>query len=108
MTIGVSPAAGFFAHDDDRPVGYVHVVPADNDVPDRWSVGLVLDPREDGHDVAVVTLLHAASKHVAEHGGGTLVLWRHRSDAAEDAAIQKAGFHAARELFQMRVPLPIA
>jgi mycothiol synthase len=103
-------SAGFFAYDDDHPVGYVHVARADNvaaDQADQWSVGLVVDPAAIGTEVTGA-LLAAARDHVAANGGGTLVLWRLGPDDDEDAGVRAAGFTVARELFQMRVPLPIA
>jgi mycothiol synthase len=108
MAITVTSDAGLVAFDDDEPVGFAQVEPAANDAPDRWSVTLLHD-RSAGNSRAVVTeLLRAARGQVAQHGGGTLVLWRHRPDEAEDGAALDAGFHPARELYQMRVPLPIA
>src|SRR5689334_19941857 len=108
MAISITTGAGLVAFDGDEPVGFAQVEPAANDAPDRWSVALLHD-RAGGNSRAVVTaLLRAASDQVAQQGGGTLVLWRHRPDDAEDAGALDAGFRAARELYQMRVPLPIA
>jgi mycothiol synthase len=105
--ITVATGAGLVARRDDEPVGYAEVERAANDAPDRWSVTLLHDAAtSEGRDV-VAALLRAAREHVARRGGGTLVLWRHRADADEDTAALDAGFHAARELYQMRVPLPI-
>jgi mycothiol synthase len=108
MTISVTTGAGLVAHHEDEPVGYAEIERAANDAPDRWSVALLHDTGAgDGREV-VAALLHAAREQVAQEGGGTLVLWRHRRDDAEDAGALDAGFHPARELYQMRVPLPIA
>jgi mycothiol synthase len=103
-------SAGFFAYDDDRPVGYVHVARADNEAAgnaDQWAVGLVVEPSEIGAGVTGA-LLAAAREHVSASGGGTLVLWRLGPSDDEDADVRDAGFAVSRELFQMRVPLPIA
>src|SRR3954471_12301991 len=103
MAIRVTTGAGLVARDDDEPVGYAQVERAVNDAPDRWSVALLHDTGStNGRDV-VTALLRAARDQVAQQGGGTLVLWRHRPSAAEDAAALDAGFHPARELYQMRV-----
>jgi mycothiol synthase len=108
MAISVTTGDGLVALDDDEPVGFAQVARAANDAPDRWSVKLLHD-RGNGDGCEVVTaLLRAACEQVAHQGGGTLVLWRHRPDADEDTAALDAGFHVARELYQMRVPLPIA
>jgi mycothiol synthase len=108
MAIRVTSGAGLVARLDDQVLGFAEVERAANDAGDRWSVALV----HGGHDAngreVVGALLRAAREQVAQHGGGTLVLWRHHPDAAEDAGALDAGFHVARELFQMRVPLPIA
>jgi mycothiol synthase len=100
-------SAGFFAYDDDRPAGYVHVSRADNAAPGQWVLGLAVDPAV-GTSAAVLALLRTAAAHVAARGGGTLVLWRFAPGEADDAVLRDAGFRATRELFQMRVALPIA
>jgi mycothiol synthase len=100
-------SAGFFAYDGDEPAGYVHVAPADNDAAGRWAVGLAVAPEVDARSAVVTALLDAAREHVHTHGGGTLVLWRLGPDDAEDASLRDAGFEVARELYQMRVALPI-
>jgi mycothiol synthase len=103
-------SAGFFAYDDDRPVGYVHVARADNEAAgdvDQWAVGLVVEPNAIGTGVTGA-LLAAARDHVAANGGGVLVLWRLGPSDGEDTDVRDAGFAVARELYQMRVPLPIA
>ncbi len=107
MTIRVAPGTGFVALDDDDPVGYVQVERAANDAPGRWSVTLVHDPRSGRGREAIAALLRAARARVEDEGGGTLVLWRHRPDTDEDAGALDAGFHVARELYQMRVTLPL-
>jgi mycothiol synthase len=73
---------------------------------DEWSVELAALP-----DTAVDlgALLSAALAEVADEGGGHVTYWVHGADsdpAADDRAL-RAGFALERELFQMRVPLPL-
>jgi len=107
VVIGVSQAAGFYAHDDDTPVAYVHVAPPENDAPGRWSTSLLADARVATWPQGAVAALRAAQQFVVDQGGGTLVLWEHGADPATRAVVEEAGFHVARELHQMRVPLPL-
>lgn len=96
-------SAGFLV--DDR--AYAHVAPGDNAVPGHWTLGLAIDPeaRRDGTRGALVA---AAVAHVAAHGGGRMALWVLGASAADDAELERAGLHPARDLYEMRVPLPIA
>jgi mycothiol synthase len=101
-------SAAFFARRNAAALGYVHVARADNaaDGTDRWSVGIVVEP-SDPHGTAVTAaLLDAAIAHVRANGGGTLVLWR-TGEHPTDRAVSDAGFALARELYQMRVLLPL-
>jgi len=100
-------SAGFFAYEDDRAAGYVHVARADTAAADQWSVGLAIDPTIDEAATVMTALLGAAAAHVASRGGGTVVLWRFAPTDDDDTVLQDAGFAIARELFQMRVGLPI-
>jgi mycothiol synthase len=103
-------SAGFFAYGDGRsgPLGYVHVARADTAASEQWSVGLVVDPACDVGLGVAPALLRAARDHVAVQWGGTLVLWRTGATGHDDHDAQEAGFAVARELLQMRVPLPLA
>jgi mycothiol synthase len=85
---------------------YAHVARGDNATPARWVLGLALAPeaRTNGVRPALVT---AAARHVAERGGGLLVLWVPGATSADDAELATAGMHAARDLYEMRVALPI-
>jgi mycothiol synthase len=86
---------------------YAHVAPGDNADPPHWSLGLALDPiaRTDGTRAALVS---AALRHVAAHGGGLVVSWMLGASASADADLRAAGMQPARELFEMRVALPLA
>jgi mycothiol synthase len=102
-----SGSAGFLALDGTTVVGYAHVSAADNEREGTWSLGLVLDPA--GSAAGITTsLVNAVCAHIAETGGGTLVLWRFSPSDAEDAIVRTLGFAVARELYQMRVPLPLS
>ena len=96
-------SAGFLVDDS----AYAHVAPSDNATPGHWTLGLAIDPeaRRDGTRRALVV---AAIDHVAAHGGGRLVLWLLGAHADDDAELERAGLRPARDLFQMRVPLPLA
>ncbi len=103
-------SAGFLATGEGRLLGYAHVARADNTdgtVAGEFSVGLVVDPSTDP-DTIVAPLLDAVAAHATRIGGTTLVLWRFAPTAAEDARLRAAGFTPVRELYQMRVPLPLA
>jgi len=101
-------SAGVLATVDDRdePVGYAHVYRSDNFSPPHWGAGLVVDPafRDDGIEVA---LLERAIAHVAEHGGGLVVLWIFDPHEHDDRSAQRAGFRHQRDLLQQRVQLPL-
>jgi mycothiol synthase len=91
------------------PVGYAHVARADNaagGANDKWTLGYVVDP---GSSVVPIgmALVEAATTHVETHGGGTVVAWRTGEHEA-DVALGTMGYEVARELLQMRVPLPVA
>jgi mycothiol synthase len=74
---------------------------------DEWSAELAALPDA---DVDLDGLLGAAVAVVADEGGGHVTYWVHGADSnpkADDRA-RRAGFVLERELFQMRVPLPLA
>ena len=83
-----------------------HVARSDNAAPRHWSVGLAVTPTVTDHDT-VVPLLHAVDDHVAAHGGGRLVLWIIDAHSEDDEALTAAGFVADRDLYEMRVALPL-
>ena len=95
-------SAGFLV--DGRAYG--HIARRDNAAPDQWALGLavVLDARADGTRRALVD---AAIRHVAAHGGGRVVLWVFGANADDDADLATVGLRPARDLFEMRVTLPV-
>lgn len=93
-------SAGFLVDDD----AYAHVARSDNAVPAHWELGLVVAGRAD----AAAAVLAAAVDHVATHGGGHVVCWVPGANDADDALLERGAFECARELYEMRVALPLA
>jgi mycothiol synthase len=90
------------------PIGYAHVARADNatgGTNHNWSLGFVVDPPRAAP--IAMALVEAATAHVREHGGGKVVAWRNGAHDA-DGALAAMGYEVTRELFQMRIALPIA
>ncbi|HVJ96147.1 MAG TPA: mycothiol synthase [Acidimicrobiia bacterium] len=79
---------------------YAHVARSDNFAPQHWALGVAGAPR--------VPVLEAALAHVARTGGGTATLWVLGATDADDAELADVGLTPARDLHEMRVPLPIA
>jgi mycothiol synthase len=101
-------SAGFLV--DDR--AYAHVAPTDNAAPSEnaarrhWTLGVAMVPeaRRDGTRRALVA---AAVRHVAAHGGGGIVLWVLGARADDDTELAAEGLRPARDLYEMRVALPL-
>jgi mycothiol synthase len=69
---------------------------------------MVVDPDHRGEGSSVgADLLGAAASAVADQGGGQLHLWLSAPTTAEDAAVVTGGLTRARDLLQMRRPLPV-
>jgi mycothiol synthase len=101
-------SAGVLATDDaERPVGYAHVFRSDNESPPHWVAGVVVHPEHRTDDVERA-LLERVVAHVANAGGGLIVLWVFRPDERADRAADQSGFRHQRDLLQLRVPLPVA
>jgi mycothiol synthase len=83
-----------------------HVARSDNVAPRHWAVGVALAPAMADH-VTLLRLLQAVDDHVAAHGGGRVVLWVIGAPPEDDEALTAAGFVADRELYEMRVALPL-
>jgi mycothiol synthase len=96
-------SAGFFVDD----VAYAHVARSDNFSAPHWALGLTIAPSaRDG--ATRRRLLERALAHVATHGGGRTVLWVLGAAPSDDDELAAVGLHPARELYEMRVPLPLA
>jgi len=85
---------------------YAHVARGDNSTPAHWVLGVALTPAARTLGIRR-TLVDAAARHVAERGGGRLVLWVLGASSTDDAELAAAGMHAARDLYEMRVVLPL-
>jgi mycothiol synthase len=98
------PDSAGFSVDD---LAYAHVARSDNVAPRHWVLGITVAP--DARDGVVRrALLDAALAHVATHGGGRVVLWLLGAQAKDDDELRTIGLRPDRDLFEMRVPLPLA
>lgn len=98
---------GYLAREDDQPVAYLHAARSDTFTPQHWALGLVRapgDPRTDATNL----LLVAAQDHIAANGGGQTILWQFDPTPADDALFASRHFEPKRDLYQMRVALPLA
>jgi mycothiol synthase len=105
-------SAGFLADD----AGYAHIARSDNAVngavngagngAGHWSLGAAVIPEARTRGVRGA-LVAAAITHVAARGGGLVTLWVLGATADDDAELTAAGMHPARDLYEMRVPLPL-
>jgi mycothiol synthase len=86
---------------------FAHVGRSDTFAPQHWAIGLAVVP-DQTDDATVALLIDAALAHVAARGGGHVVLWVFAARPADDARLAPSGLVPARELFEMRVPLPVA
>jgi mycothiol synthase len=86
--------------------GFAHVARSDNFAPPHWAVGLAVTRA--GRDATVVSaLIESAAEHVARHGGGPMVVWVFAVTPSDDEVMLRCGLVQARDLYQMRVPLPL-
>jgi mycothiol synthase len=98
-----SDSAGFFLDDS----AYAHVSRAENDARARWALGLTVGSATGGAG-ARISLIEAALRHIRAHGGGLTTLWVLGAQEGDDDVFAAVGLEPARDLYQMRVPLPIA
>jgi mycothiol synthase len=99
-------SAGFVVREGTDLVAYLHVARSDTVAPRRWELGLARRPAE-ATDAATRRLLAAAQEHIAARGGGTSTVWVFEPTPADDAVLAASGFTGTRDLFQMRVALPL-
>jgi mycothiol synthase len=99
--------AGFVARESvDGPlVGYAQLSRGHN----TWAVEVVVSPdhRSPGETVGV-ELLTAALEEAGRLGGGHVHLWVAKPTAATDAMSEHCGLARGRDLYQMRLSLPVA
>jgi mycothiol synthase len=81
---------------------YVHVARADS----RWTAATIRLPGARDR-ATTTTLLEAAFAHIRAHGGGRLDCWVFGATDADEDAFGAAGLFVDRELFEMRVALPL-
>ena len=97
---------GYLARDGRRVVAYVHVARSDTFSPQHWALGLARDlaaPR-----IAETNLLlEAARNYIAGHGGGRAILWQFDATPADDRLFATQRFEPKRDLYEMRVTLPL-
>jgi mycothiol synthase len=94
---------GLFVDD----VAYAHVARGDNDAPRQWAIGLAVTAP--ARDTSTLTaLVDAAAAHVARRGGGRMLAWVFDAHRDDDARMAQAGLQPARDLYEMRVALPLA
>lgn len=87
-------------------VAYAHVARNDNFSPRHWAVGLAVAPGSRDPEV-VKSVLDTAAQHIAGKGGGRAVLWVLDAKPLDDDLMAACDFAPARDLYEMRVPLPI-
>jgi mycothiol synthase len=92
------------AYEGSEAVGALHLA-ARADGALNAAVVVHPDHREGG---VATALVEAALREVAAAGGGHVVLWAFGADTRADTFAASVGFERERELWQMRVPLPVA
>jgi mycothiol synthase len=105
LTTPGADSRGLFARAGGEVLAYLHVARSDTFAPQHWVLGLAA--REVASD-STARLLDAAAAHIATHGGGETVVWLFDPTPADDRALEDCGFVAQRDLYQMRVALPLA
>jgi mycothiol synthase len=98
LDVAAPESAGFLFDD----TAYAHIARSDNFAPRHWALGVSGGDTEARH--AIVT---AALAHVRAHGGGLVVWWVLDAGTDDDAQLGALGFHRDRDLYEMRVPLPL-
>jgi mycothiol synthase len=81
---------------------YAHIARSDNFAPRQWALGVT-----GGDGPARNALVTGALAHVRAHGGGLVVWWVLGATDGDDAELAGLGFHCDRELYEMRVALPL-
>lgn len=93
----------FVALDGDQPVGALHAIAAD----DRSvTAALVVHPDRRSDDVGTALIAEGLTV-LARHGSRHVSLWMFGADDQADAVAAAASLEVERELWQMRVPLPL-
>jgi mycothiol synthase len=94
------------ARDGDSTVGVMHVGRSDSLATPHTTLSFAVAPgAPDDEVVAAMTTTAFADRR--EHGGGRVELWVLGADRSWDDRARRLGLDAARELRQLRVPLPV-
>jgi mycothiol synthase len=99
-------STGYLAREGDQPVAYLHVARSDTFTPQHWALGLARDPSAPRAEETKL-LLQAGHAHIAARGGGRAILWQFDPTPADDALFASQQFEPNRDLYQMRVALPL-
>lgn len=88
----------------DHPVGYAQVTRGDT----SWALEFVVDPHH-RHAAGVIApdLIECALDVVRDEGGGRIHLWVPKPTDEVDELVRGVGFRPGRDLYQMRLALPI-
>lgn len=89
----------------DHLVAYAQVTRGEQ----SWAIDLVIDPHH-RYDALIIAprLLGAAVDLIAESGGGHVHYWVYEPTEAHTRIANLVGLSPGRDLWQMRVPLPLA
>ncbi len=88
----------------DHPVGYAQLTRGDT----SWALEFVVDPHHRHAAGAIAPdLIGAAVDVVGDEGGGRIHLWVPKPTDDVDDVVCSVGFRRGRDLYQMRLPLPL-
>lgn len=93
-----------------REVGHDHLVAYAQVTrgPGSWAIDVLIDPHHRDDALAIAPrLLGEAVELIASDGGGHVHYWVHEPTATHTRIAADVGLHPGRDLWQMRVPLPI-
>jgi len=94
------------ARDGESILGAMHVGPRDSLTTPHTTLSFAVTPGgPDDEVVAAMTTTALADRR--DHGGGPVELWVLGADPSWDDRALRLGFNPARELRQLRVPLPV-
>ncbi len=91
----------------DGVVGVLHLGHSDSTTSPHEALSVAVVPGESAADVVAALVTVALDDH-RRRGGGPLELWVFGADRVWDELAVRLGFTLARELQQLRIPLPIA
>jgi mycothiol synthase len=95
------------ARDGETAVGVMHVGPGESLTTPHTTLSFAVAPGAPAAEI-VAAMTEAALADRRAHGGGHVELWVLGSDPSWDDRAGRLGLDPARELRQLRVPLPVA